>query len=263
MTTLGPASAWGTITYAGEAVHPETRRRVHVLGFQTRIVNGARRANAVVLPVPSEAPLGPENTIDAPFLALEDMAARLRQMDPRRGFERPNARALPRGKFSVVFTKPEGAVRAISGLPSALQPPIDRRLFHQLGEGYPGAQLALCCWSGDIHAAPVVLWYEPRDPKTLFLPAPVEGDHALIVGSSVRPFGVRTSARSPDAGGFLPPSVWGQVVKGGPALDYEVALAPLQDLTNAAGKHDLHPRLDPRLWDIRFELRMPTVREPR
>lgn len=257
MTTLGPATAWGAISYAGEAVHPETRRRVHVLGFQTRVANDFHRANAIVLPVPSAAPLDAGNLLELPFLALEDMAAPLRRMDPQRGFERPETRVASRGAFRVVLTRPEGAVRAIDALPPELQPPIDRKLFVQLALRYPGAQLALCCWTGTLYSAPVGIWYEPLDPKALFLTAPVDGGHTLVVGSSVRPFGVRMSPRSPDPGGFLPAAAWGKVVKSGPAVDYDVETAQLQQLANLAGKHDLHARLDPKLWDIRFAPRAP------
>jgi hypothetical protein len=257
MTTLGPATAWGSVVYAGEAVHPETRRRVHVLGFQTRIVNNFHRANAVVLPIPSRIPLDAENIVDAPFLVLEDMAARLRQTDPQRGFERADTRSADRGQLSVVITRPEGAVRAIDALPANLQPPIDRKLFAALGERYPGSQFALCCWQGTLHSAPVIIWYEPLDPKALFMPAAVEGGHTLIVGSTVRPFGIRMSpsVSPPDPGGFLPSTAWGKVVKASPALDYDIELSQLHQLANVAGKHDLHPRLDPKLWDIRFQSR--------
>lgn len=256
MTTLGPATAWGSVVYAGDAVHPETRRRVHLLGFQTYAVNDFHRANAVVLPVPSSAPLSAANLVELPFLALEDMAAPLRRMDPLRGFDRPETRVAPRGTFAVVFTRPEGAVRAIDGLPANLKPPIDRALFAQLGQRYPGAHLALCCWTGTLHAAPVALWYEPLVAKALFLPVPVAGGHTLVVGSSVRPFGVRVSERPPDPKGLLPAAIWGRVVKAGDAVDYDVDMGQLQQLANVAGRHDLHPRLDTKLWDIRFAPRL-------
>lgn len=255
MTTLGPATAWGTIVYAGEAVHPQSRRRVHVLGFQTRVTNDSHRANAIVLPVPSTRPLDAGNVVDVRALALEDMAARMRLMDPLRGFERPETRVSPPGQFGVVFTRPDGVVRAISSLPPPLQPPVDRRLFVRLGERYPGAQFALCCWTGTLHAAPVVLWYEPLESKALFLPVPVDGGHTVLVGSSVRPFGISMDEHAPDPGGFLPQAAWGKVVKQGATVDYDVELAQLQQLANVAGKHDLHPRLDPRLWDVRFAAR--------
>lgn len=255
VTTLGPATAWGTVVYAGEAVHPQTRRRVHVLGFQTRVTNDSHRANAIVLPVPSAGPVGASHVVDVGAPVLEDMAARLRLMDPLRGFDRPETRVSPPGRFAVVFTRPDGVVRAISSLPPALQPPVDRRLFSQLAQRYPGAQLALCCWTGTLHAAPVVLWYEPLEPKALFLPVPVDGGHTVIVGSSVRPFGIVMSERVPDASGLLPAAGWGKVVKQGTAVDYDVELAQLQQLANVAGKHDLHPRLDTKLWDVRFVAR--------
>jgi len=255
VTTLGPATAWGTIVYAGDAVHPATRRRVHVLGFQTRVINDFHRANAIVLPVPSVGPVGAGNVVDVPATALEDMAARLRLMDPLRGFDRPETRVSPPGQFALVFTRPDGIVRAISSLPPPLQPPVDRRLFSDLAQRYPGAQLALCCWTGTLHAAPLVLWYEPLEPKALFLPVPVDGGHTVIVGSSVRPFGIVMSDRPPDPGGFLPSAAWGKVVKSGAAVDYDVELAQLQQLANVASKHDLHPRLDPKLWEVRFAAR--------
>lgn len=253
LTTLGPASAWGTVVYAGDAVHPQSHRLVHLLGFQTRLTSDSHRANAVVLPVPAMVPLDASNVIDVPFSTLEDMAATLRQMDPLRGFDRPDPRTAPRGSFHVVFARPDNVVPAISALPTELQPPVDRKLFRQLGRQYPGAQLALCCWTGTLHAAPVILWYEPRDSQTLFLPVPVDGDHVLVVGSNVRPFGVQTQTDTPVASGYLPTSVWGKVVKKNAlAGDYDVVVAPLHQLANVAGKHDIHARLDPRLWSIPF-----------
>jgi hypothetical protein len=278
--TVGPSTAWDTIVYAGEALHPTTHRYIHVLGFQNRVINDFHRANAVILPVPATGPLGPENLIEV--ASLEDQAGPLRQMDPNRSLSVPRVvrgfQLVQKGHYALAWVnRVEDAVHALGTLPEELRPPIDRAALAAHARWYPGWPLVLCCWRGRMQSAPVVLWYEPQNPQRLFLPAleapaggvprPLESaprDLTLVIGSAIHPFGVAARSKAwlaAELRVFLPPTIWGSVLKGeAPNVDYEVEVAPLRRLENVAGKHDLHPRLDPKLWNVKFEAVNPARR---
>lgn len=273
--TVGPATAWDTVLYAGDGFHPQTKRYIHVLGFQNRVINDFHRANAVLLPVPAGAPLGPENLLQVPEWVLEDRANAIRQMDPNRALALPRVvrggSTVQRGRYSVaIASRVSDALEAIETLPPEHRPPVDRAALAAYAKWYEGWPLVIGAWTGRMESEPLVLWYEPLKPQRLFLPslvAPAGGvprpleavpwDHALLIGSSVHPFGVPVRSRDLAPVGlesFLPPLVWGKAVKGqGPNVDYEVEVGPLRQLGNVAGKYDLHARLDPKLWAIGFE----------
>jgi hypothetical protein len=272
--TIGPAKIWDSIVYAGEGFHPETHRYIHVLGLQNRVINEFDRPNAVIVPVPSVGALSRPNLIDTAPDALSAMSGPLRQMNPALGLLLPRgargATLVTRGQYGVTFiNEPQGAVVALEALPAELRPPHDRSLLAAYARWYPGWPLLLCCWQGRMHADPVVLWYEPRDPKRLFLPtlqalqggtpqplATVQRDVTLVVGSTIRPFGIspRRTLSSP----FLPNAVWGEWVTGaGPNVDHELDVSSFRQLRNVAGKHDLHERLDPKTWSLKFKQRNP------
>ena len=272
--TVGPSKAWDTIVYSGEACHQVTSRRVHILGFQNRVVNEFDRPNAIVLPVPSALPLGPANLVDVPADALLNPAGVVRRMDPNLGLRLPRvekaSRVLQRGRYGVVFVNdPQELVPAVEKLPEADRPPCDRRTLAAFVRWYPQWPLLLLCWRGRMHAEPVVLWYEPVEAKKLFLPtldaskggvpeplAVVQRDLTLLVGSTLQPFGV--SLRGPSSPP-LAPSVWGTVLHGSHVnVDYEVEVAAFRGLRNRAGRHDLHERLDPKIWSLEFRERNPS-----
>jgi hypothetical protein len=157
-------------------------------------------------------------------------------------------------------------LQAIETLPENLRPKLKSEIVDAYSKWYPEWPLAVCAWSGRIEAHPLFWWYEPMDPKVLFLPA-LEGtngkvpdpqadilrDHTLLIGSTISPFGYRNP--KPDLlGGFLSSQIWGQVVDDEDFNgDYTVEVEPLRQLKNHQGRHDLHERLDPKIWDIEFE----------
>lgn len=276
--TLAPAKLSRTLVYAGEAVHPQDGRYLHVLAYQNKAVNKAGRANAMVLPIPSKAPLTAQNAVNMVGYehVLENMAEPIENMTAMR------ALSLETGKTPEVFSvgsytvaiaaRAEEAVRAISTLPKAFQPKLNRDIFKAYAQWYPGWPIAICCWNGKIKPEPLLWWYEPLEPQKLFYPAldahngqapnltkDVNREHTFLVGSKIHPIGINT--RVGDLGPaepFMSDKAWGRVMDGQDLnRDYVVEVPFMRTLRNSQGRFDLHARLDSRIWDLEFEYRHP------
>ncbi len=281
--TLAPAKLSKTIIYAGEGHHPDRRdihslTYMHVLGYQNNAENKSGKPNAMILPIPSKGELGPENIIDTTSHpgVLSDMASAIEGMNrdqmlgiSSKGF--PSIKVFSAGSYTVALApNASQLIHAIAALPEALRPIINREIVQAYSEWYADWPIAVCAWDGRIEAEPLLWWYEPIEPKVLFLPAldshngkvpnlkrDVQRDHTLLIGSNISPFGLASHLdldNDDPLRGFLPPQVWGQVVKGSDFNgDYTVEVEPLRQLKNYQGRHDLHERLDPKIWDIEFE----------
>ncbi len=205
--TLGPAELSNTIIYAGEAVRDN--KRVHVLAYQNKATSQASRGNAMILPLPAKGNLGPANTIDtskADYF-LEDMAdaivqVRLQGMsfDSLSKGAPDSVQVFAVGSYTVVLAKdPREIPEAMRAVPMNQQPrtlPVD--IFEAYHTLYPGWPVAVCCWDGTLEAEPLLWWYEPTNPNTLFAPgldahdgkppktlAIVDIDHTVIFGSTI------------------------------------------------------------------------------
>lgn len=279
--TLSPASLSKTIVYAGEAHHPQRRGihnmlYVHVLGYQNEAENKSDRPNAMILPFPSKSEMGPENVIDAsasPSI-LKDMSKAIKPVGSSRGIAvdslglgYPSVKVFKSGSYTVALVQRAADVaHAIAALPPDLQPVVNREVLKVYSKWYADWPIAVCAWDGRIKAEPLFWWYEPIDAKVLFLPAldshngkapnpqhTTKRDHTLIIGSAIHPFGVINPSKDL-LGGFIPPQIWGTIIDwedwNG---DYTVEVEPLRQIKNYQGKHDIHARLDPKVWDIEFE----------
>ena len=271
--TIQPAKLSNTLIYAGEAYHPEDQRYIHVMAYQNRATNLADRPNAMVLPIPAKAHMGPENTINMVGYEdlLKDLSKPLRNMNKNRSYgSRGITKALvfDVGSYTVVLaTRAEDAIDAISEVPTEKRPKLNREVFKAFSEWYPDWPIAICCWNGAIQPEPLLWWYEPLDPKNLFYPAvdahdgkapdlkkDVKRDHTLIVGSTIHPFGIhsRVSDLGP-AKGFISDSVWGRALEGADFnRDFTVSVPKLRTLENVKGARDMHARLDSNIWDVEF-----------
>lgn len=274
MITLGPANLSKTLVFSGEAYHPKSGITgvlyTHLLGFQSRAETD--RPNAVVLPIPTKAPLGPDNVVSLPEgvplfrnmeRTLKGMLERAKGGPPRQGY--PERYVFHAGSYTVVLAKDASQLpMAIMALPEDLRPVLTREIQALCVRQYPQWPLALCAWNGRIEAEPLLWWYEPRERRSLFLPtlvargahpeAQVERDQTLLVGSTLHPFGI-TYPGAKDRGPFLSDLFWGQDLKGpGPNGDTLVAAEDFRGLRNVRGRHDLHARLDPKVWNLDFEV---------
>jgi hypothetical protein len=203
--SLRPASFTSTIVYAHATVFHG--RSVHVLGYQNNAKSEVPGPNAMILPIPASAAMGPENAIDTRGFAslLKDYVESLTP-GYRGDLSLPVCGAPPparvqvfqRGSYAIVLASDAstGAIMAaLESLPETKRPPIDRALFDAYLRWYPGWHLAICCFEGSVVAEPMLWWYEPMMPDALFLPgldahdggvpdldAEVKLDHAIIVG---------------------------------------------------------------------------------
>lgn len=199
--SLRPATFSSTIVYAHATVFEG--RRVHVLGYQNNAKSETPGPNAMILPIPASAAMGPDNAIDTRGFSalLKDYVEDLRGV-PRAipcAVPRPGSvQVFQRGSYTIVLARDASTpaiMAAVDALPEAKRPTIDRALFDAYLRWYPGWHLALCCFEGSVEAEPMLWWYEPMNPEWLFLPgldahdggvprldARVPLDHAIVVG---------------------------------------------------------------------------------
>lgn len=211
--SLEPSKMAGTILYAAEVMHPTLDRVVHVLGY----ANNAESVgpNAMILPLPSMVPMGPENIVDTTNAAsiLKDMAMTIQTnvgiftfSSSFDGVEEEIPRGVQifeSGSYTVVLAKSAADIPSVMRfVPAEKRPKVNRAIFNEYARLYPNSQFALCCWKGKVYGdevEPLLWWYEPSDPSSLFLPGldahdgrppvldtKVDVDHVLIVGSNVR-----------------------------------------------------------------------------
>jgi hypothetical protein len=213
--SLRPAKLTNTVLYAADALHDG--RRVHVMGYQNRAENLSKGPNAMLLPIPSSAPMGPDNMLDTTMAEniLKDYARAVRPPVSRGAFggAAPHTLAavqvFDKGSFSVVLADRASDIpSAIGRIPANKRPELNADIFAAYDWLYPGWKMALCAWDGTLEAEPLLWWYEPLDPTRLFLPAldahdgkppslsaDVAVDHSVVVGSVTSPGGAQVLFR--------------------------------------------------------------------
>lgn len=220
--TLQPSRMSGTILYGAETTHND--QLLHVMGYQNRAENLGSGPNAMILPIPSALPMGPENAIDlrACKNVLRDYEKTFVAMgQPRsRGMKNFGPDSLGVKKVQVFDSGSYTVVLASDAkyIDSALsQVPVDRRpnpnpaIFEAYGKLYPGWHIAMCCYNGTVDAEPMLWQYQPLDPSHLWLPAldghdgrapnltaNVQRDHTVIVSLVNSPrskFAYRTATK--------------------------------------------------------------------
>lgn len=210
--TLEPAKLSNTILYAAEGLH--NGKIVHVMGYQNRAENRGKGPNAMILPIPTDVALGPENTLDMTNAkhVLADYVEAI--TDRRRGLTKgfghdsvdedfAEVQVFDTGSYTIVLA------RDARDIPSAMKhvadnkrPRVNAAIFEAYAKWYPNWPVALCCFNGAVEAEPMMWWYEPKNASHLFLPsldahdgnppdlnARVEIDHTVIVGSVTAPRG--------------------------------------------------------------------------
>ena len=213
--TLRPAKLTNTILYAAETMHQG--RIVHVMGYQNRASNQAQGPNAMLLPIPSDADMGPDNMLDTSMAksVLKDYASAIRAYNTRRsrGFDsdgrlgsagRKSVQVFDKGSYTIALAEnAQDLPSAFSRIPEARRPThnsTNDRIYEAYSKLYPNWRMALCAWDGTIDAEPLLWWYEPKDASQLFMPAldghdgqppqvaaRVAVDHTLVVGSVASP----------------------------------------------------------------------------
>lgn len=198
----------GTILYAGRRRHPE-HGLIEVLGYQNTAVNLAGGPNAMLLHVPART-LSPDHfltvrddeagvlnlMVDA--LAPRAASAGIAAMDWMDGGE-PAVRVLEHDVYTVLLAEDARAIpAALERVPEHRRPRPDPELMAFYASCYPDHVIILCCFdNADARRAkPLLMWYEPRNPELLAVPAldchtggapdldaPVATDHWVIFGA--------------------------------------------------------------------------------
>lgn len=207
-----------TTIYSAEVLREG--RPVHVIGYQNTIETWSRGPGAMILPIPSDGPVGPENVVDATEFkgvlkgyaeAIEHLKPRMRSMDRfTKGGDSFAMNSLSRGitfnsgSYTVALANTaEGLASALVAVPDNRRPQIPEPILTSLAQLYPGWPIAVCCYDGNEvkgKVEPIFWWFEPKEEfkDTLFAPAidahdgnppnidrkhQVPRDHTLIFGS--------------------------------------------------------------------------------
>lgn len=211
--TFAPAKLSDTIIYAGTA--RREGQDVHVLAYQNKAKSPG--PNAMILPIPTVMPMGPQNVVDTREAAwfLRDMESSTQEVYRSRlllGSAVPKAaQVFDSGSYTVVLAEhAETIPEALARVPEHKRPNVAPEFFAEYGKLYPGWPIAVCCWSGTIQAEPLLWWYVSKYPDWLFFPTvdahdgrsprseDVLVDHVLLWGSPEGPFKPRFRRQLPD-----------------------------------------------------------------
>lgn len=203
------ASFSATTIYAGWLDHPE-HGVIHVFGYQNRPANLADGPNAMLLHLPAES-LNSRQFIPAttdPRL-LDRLATACLPSAPVSAGAGTAVDWMGAGEVEVfdhdvytvvLATNPRLIPEALNQVPANRRPAIGEDLLDFYATRFPAHVILLCCFdNADARkAAPLLLWYRPTDPDTLFMPAvdahtggpprlgePVPRDHTLVFASGL------------------------------------------------------------------------------
>lgn len=204
---IGKSEMSDTRIYVGEATRNGTP--VHVLAYQNSAISG--EPNAMILPFPTSVKMDQDNILDTtkyPTFLKDISEATKRNMKTlgSRSYASfslgPAAEVFDVGSYTVVLADDVGQIpEALQRVPEHKRPMISPKFLYGFGKLYPNQPIAVCCWSGNIEAEPLLWWYKPTDFSTLFIPtmdahdgnAPVVGvdvntDHLISVGLNSKSF---------------------------------------------------------------------------
>jgi hypothetical protein len=230
--SAAPAHFSDTVLYVGRVDHA-VFGHIEVVGYQNTAVNLDRGPNAMLLHLPAAA-MSPSNFLDtrANRGILDDMVRAVTPatpaFDPGPSYGGPpvQVQVFEHDIYTVVLASdPRGIPAALGMVPRHRRPRPNRALLRFYAKAYPGYPVALCCFdNADARkAAPLLLWYPPRDPNWLVAPAldchtgrPPDPhgwalvDHQLIVGMpGPHQFPVHYTQPTGALAAFLPSQVAG------------------------------------------------------
>jgi hypothetical protein len=205
--SIGESKMTSTHLYVGEA--EKNGKTVHILAYQNTAESSG--PNAMILPFPTQVKMTQDNIIDTSsfknFLKnISDASKRIEYTkSARRGFTLGVAAAgmdsfaevFSVGSYTVVLADHVAQIpEALKRVPENRRPAVSNSFLIGFGQLYPKQPVALCCWNGSIEAEPLLWWYEPKNPGTLFVPTmdahdgnppklykPVYTDHIISVGA--------------------------------------------------------------------------------
>ena len=214
---------------------------VHVLGYQNTAENLHSGPNAMILPFPAAAKMGPENVIDTSDCksVLKDYAKALQPQTRGRATKSYSADTLcaasvqvfESGNYTVVLAEDASDIpKALMRVPKNRRPALKPELFNAIAGLYPNWPVALCCFNTTemMEADPMLWWYEPMNEGILWAPAldahdggapdldsHVQVDHTVIFGSTIKPKGVKVYSHEylpNEVAAYVAQSVQGRII---------------------------------------------------
>ncbi|MFI1465444.1 hypothetical protein [Nocardia carnea] len=209
------AAFTGTTVYAGRVDHPY-HKVIHVLGYQNTAVNLAGGANAMLLHVPADETMTPDNFVSVQHHedVLQRMVDAVRPIaataeEPGRSIDwmgsSPEVCIFEHDVYTVLLAaNPQRIPDVLDRVPRRKRPQLSSDLFTFYADHFPNHTIALCCFDNAEaeQAKPLMLWYKPADPDLLVAPAldshtgsapdlgdPVPVDHWVLFGSDEAPPG--------------------------------------------------------------------------
>ncbi|MFB9833319.1 hypothetical protein [Actinoallomurus acaciae] len=275
--SAAPARFADTILYHGRVRRPE-HGLVHVLGYQNVAANHATGPNAMLLHLPGVG-MTQDNFVDTSG-ARHILRNMVHALDPPTrsygaapggapaGGAPPPVQVFEHDIYTVVLATDASLIPdALRLVPEHRRIPVNRPLFDFYARSYPGHAIALCCFDNRdaVRSDPLLLWYVPRHPDRLELPAvdchtggvpqigaPVWTDHWVILGTdepvpasgawrSSPPLVWLEAERQSPAAPFLPRAVVGRTYRGSfPNGDFMISQADLM-----AGRMEAMSRVGP------------------
>jgi hypothetical protein len=218
--TFRQARLKNTILYGAEA--EVGGKLVHVLGYQNQAENLSPGANAMILPFPARAEMGPSNVVDVSGCKHVLKLYALTIDPPTRSFAKSASRGglllgsrsvqvFESGMYTVVLADDARDIAgALYQVPDSKRPKVNEEILEAYAAWYPRWPIALCCFESrrEVKADPMIWWYEPKDESRIFTPAldahdgrkpslsaRVELDHVVCYGSLIEPAGDRIPTR--------------------------------------------------------------------
>lgn len=231
--SLEESNMSSTKLYVGEA--RKNGKLVHVLAYQNKAQS--KGPNAMVIPFPTNEMMSHINVIDtSDFKSFLDEITESSRLITK-SFDRRSlslgsdslyeAQVFEVGSYTVLLAQHASQIEdALGKVSKDKRPKVSLNFLKGYAALYPNMPIAICCWSGQVEAEPLLWWYEPRDGTRLFIPtmdahngeAPVLGstvetDHIISVGSvnNIDGHEVKYTDKIPDSvKELLPSQVWGK-----------------------------------------------------
>ena len=240
--SLGPAHFSKTRGLAAEV--RVKGKLVHLLGYQNTALNRSKAGgNALLLPIPARRDsMGPANILDTSTCpnAFQDMETAVHKASTTRTLEISRegngVQVFDHDIYTIVLARDAKAIPgALNQVKEERRPSLAPEIFAAYGDWYPGWTFALCCFNtkAEAQGSPMIWWYEPLHPESLFFPAldahngkppdlkaEVEVDHMLMVSSwqmttpRNRPVEYTDRSIAPAVRAYLPHKVIGRQMEG-------------------------------------------------
>ncbi|MCP4441823.1 MAG: hypothetical protein GY810_23195 [Aureispira sp.] len=185
--TSEPAKLEGTLIGLWDINHPKYGYQ-HVLAYQNIPESLSDKPNCMLLHIPSEGPLLPQNILDTSGENKDVLKDIIKALTPlSRGGDRGVAVAAggnyvhEMGIYHIAILNDLGAVQeTLLQIPIEKRPSIPPNFVGFYAKNYPNYPLLLCCFNNrdSAETSPIMVYYTPQKPNEFRLPN-IEGHGEL------------------------------------------------------------------------------------